>query len=61
MYEDHLELKQEIEDICDELRMKIRFYLKFLRQNDLDMYENEPFVIKVNRTFDKLEIIYKKK
>ena len=61
MYEDHIEKKQELEDICEELRMKIRFYLKFLKENDLDVYENDPFVIRLDRTFDKMKIVYQKK
>ena len=58
---DQTELREELEDIFEELRMKIRFYLRFLKNNDLDNDDKDVFVIESNRLFDKMKVMYKKK
>ena len=61
---DQTQLREELEDIIGELRMKIRFYLRFLKDNDRindDDDETDVFVIESNRLFDKMKVMYKKK
>jgi hypothetical protein len=56
---DQQELKTELENIVKELRTKIRFYLRFIKDNEFYEDEKGIFVIESKRLFDKIKVMYK--